>query len=215
MKKFFSALMAMSMAMALAIPAFASQTETLEYEASTQAPTINIEMPSAASVILNPYKMEVTLSDGKTKLSDQIVSPTACIKNTSDIGLKVNVTYSAVVGGDVQVVSDTKTDITKSTDKLVKLELTLGTVTKGDGSVAPTGTALLVTDSEQSLYDATATKPTDNRISLAAASDKAPNYLGIKLSGAAVAQPTEPWTENDTVGATLVFEFTPVANAGA
>ena len=67
-KKIMSTALAGVMALSLSVPALAaantetSLTQNTEVTGSTEAPTIKITVPATNTVIVNPYKMTVTLT---------------------------------------------------------------------------------------------------------------------------------------------------------
>lgn len=100
MKKITSMFLALVMALALAVPAFASSGK-VDVAGSITLPTINVVLPTTASMILNPYGLEVKLNPKDTTeepVTDQIISPIMQVKNLSDIGMKVDIKVNGTVG---------------------------------------------------------------------------------------------------------------------
>ena len=103
MKKITSMFLALVMALALTIPAFAS-SGTVKVEGSIQVPTLNVVLPTTASMVMNPYNMSVKLDprDPASAVNDQIISPTMEVKNLSNIGVQVGIKVTGTKGrGDV------------------------------------------------------------------------------------------------------------------
>lgn len=100
MKKIISMFLALVMALALAVPAFAS-SGTVDVPGTVNLPTINVVLPTTASMIMNPYQLEVKLNPKdttETAKTDQIITPLMTVKNLSNIGVQVGVTVKGTIG---------------------------------------------------------------------------------------------------------------------
>lgn len=215
MKKFVSMFLALVMALALTIPAMAS-SGTVKVDGSIQVPTLNVVLPTTASMIMNPYNMTVKLDpkDATKTSTDQIISPTMEVKNLSNIGIQVGISVSGTTGkGDVTfAASSAAASTTKEAYIYVAFEI-------GDTGLDVTDTN--GTGNETVVLSTTAAEPTTFATTVAAASGntlaastdaKTPatnGVLGFKFFGDTGNVTT--WTDKDTLGASIAFTFTPVA----
>lgn len=117
-KKFLSLLMAGALTASLSAPAFAAtDPNAVAVEGTIQLPTINVVLPTTASMILNPYQLNVKLDKNDADGSeDGIISPLMTVKNLSNIGIQVGANVKGVVGKSSGAVFATGTTAT-STDK--------------------------------------------------------------------------------------------------
>lgn len=117
-KKLISTAMAGVMALSLSVPAFA---DDVKVEGSINLPTINMVLPTTASMIMNPYELNVKLNPrdpDETPVDDQIISPLMTVKNLSNIGVKVAVSVQGTKGkGTAAFATGTTQGSTKSTAK--------------------------------------------------------------------------------------------------
>ena len=117
-KKLISTAMAGVMALSLSLPAFA---DDVKVEGSINLPTINMVLPTTASMIMNPYELNVKLNPkdpAETPVDDQIISPLMTVKNLSNIGVKVAVSVQGTKGrGTAAFATGTTQGSTKSTVK--------------------------------------------------------------------------------------------------
>lgn len=113
-QKILAALLALSCAASMAVPAFAADTITLETAATSenmdaddigtgyelavksvvQKPALKVTLPTSATVAINPYRAPVTV-DGVEKY-DTVLSPKMDVVNNSPCAIKVNVKGSVV-----------------------------------------------------------------------------------------------------------------------
>ena len=216
-KKFLSLLLAMVMTLALAVPALAADTDleqSTEITGTTQAPTIKITVPSTGSVIVNPYKMEVTL--GSDKKTDQIVGAVQYIENASDVALKVSAEVTGKPAGNLAFATattqGTKAVTTNSVFMYFEMEVT------DDSSTEPTWGTYDSKSTKQILVGAKAVKKAD-MVTLAAGdgTDAASTggYAAFHLAGDAASAPTTAWTGADKADVSIAFTFTPTATATA
>lgn len=243
--------LALVMALALAVPAMA---EDVKVEGSITVPTINVVMPTTASIMLNPYGLSVTLVKGGTPSTEQVISPVMQVKNLSDIGMKVAIKVAGTKGKGTADFSsaDLDPDTTTVTAKVANIvgyfkivtnaaladdqiaafmtaavnadpstndDGAVQVMTVGEGATAPEVTAFTAA------ADATEGTGTDRNVLAPSADKKNPADYGVlafTFTGTAVASPqktesgvtsADPWTEKDTLGATVSFTFTPVPGA--
>lgn len=220
-KKIMSAVMAGAMALSLGMTAFASSTSsgvTLEgelgyelgVEGTTSVPTIKVIVPESAGVIANPYRITVdaTAIGGTATESGQIISPVQYVKNLSLINVDIKTSAAGWVGGEL-----TFGTFTAGTEKGKKADVSIEAALC-NGTAAPTAY------SETLKLTATETPVAVGAVkTMAKSSDgtavAANGALAFHFSGTMNDAPETPWTEEDTFGATLVFEFTGKANAGS
>ena len=251
MKKIISMFLALVMALALAVPAMA---DDVQVEGTIQLPTINVVLPTTASVILNPYSLNVTLGKGETATTNdsQIISPTMYVKNLSDIGVQVAISVTGTKGKGSTAAfataeidddpTDPGTTLNKEAFVFAKFVIqddvtTPVTITASDIPTDDSGDGIVILS--ETKKEVTAFKSTDaidagtstTRNVLAASADKknpaAKGVLAFAFSGDAVYAPTkapasgtgdrtsDPWSDKDTLGATVSFTFTPVPGAVA
>jgi hypothetical protein len=231
MKKFVSLGLALMMCLALMIPAFASE-QTFATENESLTPTIEVDMPSSAGVILNPYGMTYKggILGGTNTSSSQIISNVFAITNkTQGCNLEVKATVTGVMTGNAQLVDDKDKNLENDSNNTIigkkfkavetanKVMMALSynfTGTGKENKDAPTSLDLtkltrtanykkFITDAEQSL-DTIVLPPSDGTKH---------TYIVYQFSGIAVPKPTEAWSEADTVGATFVYTFTATPDA--
>lgn len=221
MKKITSMFLALVMALALAVPAFAS-SGTVKVEGSIQLPTLNVVLPTTASMVMNPYKMSVKLDprDPASAVTDQIVSDTMEVKNLSNIDVQVGIK----VTGSIKNTADTAPAFAASSaasDSTNKTAYIYVAFEVGDADLDVTDTngsgnsTVVLTTAEQEPTDFASNAVAGNANTLKASADlKAPSskgVLGFKFFGDTSKVTT--WTDKDVMAATIAFTFTPLANA--
>lgn len=234
MKKITSMFLALVMALALAVPAFASSGK-VDVAGAINLPTINVVLPTAASLTLNPYGLNVKLDKNDTDGTEAtVISPTMYVKNLSNIGLQVKATVAGTVGKGSNAQFLNAKPGTSTTDKgawifvMFNIQDDATTAIDRPGS-DPTpgtthGTALVevVADgadpAEVKGYelDAAASKVTGSINQLAPTATKEPaegGVLAFRFFGDAVATPKNDddsinaWTDKDTLSASIAFTF--------
>lgn len=243
MKKIVSMFLALVMALALAAPAFASSGK-VDVTGAINLPTINVVLPTAASLTLNPYGLNVKLDKTDTEgVTDTVISPTMFVKNLSNIGLQVKATVAGTVGKGSTAKFLTAAPTASDTDKgawvyvMFKIQDDATTaIDKPAAASTPTpgtthGTALVdvVADGDDPAevkgYEldaiASTTAATINQLA-PTADTKNPaegGVLAFRFFGDAVASPKDdagnlvPWTDKDTLSASIAFTFDVVPGA--
>ena len=229
-KKIMSAVMAGAMVLSLGATAFAAPAtvdlETVDpfelpVEGTTQVPTIKIQVPETVGIIANPYNLSVdaTAIGGSATESGQIISPVQYIKNlTKGVDIEVKATVAGYVDGEVEFA--TGTTATETTKKAY-LQIEWGLC---DGTAAPTygdtTTVAVIADGAtptpvgatgltmKASSDGTAVA-TNGAVGFHFKGDLTPNEKVVTTGDTA----QTPWSEADTFGATVVFNFTPKTNA--
>jgi len=123
-RKFLSVLLALALALGLCVPASASSTNldqtttstTVTFTSTLKLPTIKVTIGAATDVIVNPYKMSVTV--GSTPSTESLITSPVEIKSDSSMEIKIT--------ADPKVSVDAGTDIATAT--LVGQTLTKPTV---------------------------------------------------------------------------------------
>jgi hypothetical protein len=152
-KRILSLVLAGAMAASLAVPAFAAEeaestTNTqLKIDGTYQAVTIAVVVPSAGTVIVDPYSLPVEIgTDASNKAikvdGQQIVTKPVAIKNQSDINLDINVTATPTVKGSLTLTTAPIEDVTKETKNTAFLYLDVESSTVSGASSAVTAAAI-------------------------------------------------------------------------
>lgn len=185
----------MAPAMAVTVNDLAEGAE-VEVTGTTQLPTIEVEVPANAAIILNPYGIQADIPDafgtGLTD-TDQIISPVYAIENKSGIGIKV----SGTVTGTIEGAEFATSTAVAETDKKVFLQI--GFDAGASASAQPSSKVTVAT---------TATNLAEVTVDKAGGTNA---FATFQFSGDASKNPTTTWVEDDTVGAALAFTFTPNA----
>lgn len=216
MKKFLSAVLALTMALALCVPAFAldissvdglGEASEVEVTGETKIPSIKISVPNTGKVILNPYSLEFTPEGASSAIDDQIFSVAQYVVNQSDLKVKVSTKITGTVEGATFATASVPDS---ETTKKVFLEYNYAKATVAADATAPTSEPTTWTK------EVLGTTPVEIKDTEAVELDKkggsAENALGFKFTGDATANPADPWTSDNTVGATVAFTFALVAN---
>ena len=225
MKKFVSLALALVMVLALSIPAFASDTSktvdapggtaTTNVAATINELTVKVTVPTTGEVIVNPYKMAVTVGEGDDAAENkaQIIAAPLAIVSESDIALSVDVTVSAkaakgsgVVFATAPISTATKVPTTKS----VFMYLDAKVVDDEAAAAAATAAAYDKTSKTQVAVSTSAVTKA-GILTLPAGTEDAASVGAVVLAGDAVEAPATSWTESDTFDVTIVFSFNPIA----
>jgi len=226
-KKLFSLVMAVAMIAALAVPSFASsvvsgtgsQEGKVPLTGATALPTVKVTIPTSGKVILNPYKMAVADAGNSTEVAasnsidDQVLSASHEIKNETQAPMKVGISIKATPSTGVELATKACTgkETTKSVFMFAEL-LYAGTEQKTAQNLKDLWAAPADVNDKcyPQIIASTEEKGNANFFTVPpAASASAPNYLYWTIRGNAATAPEEKWTAADTVGADVVFTFTP------
>lgn len=240
-KKFASAVMAGAMALSLTAPAFASSGK-VDVAGSINLPTINVVLPTTASMIMNPYKLNVKLNpkdETEIPTQDQIVSPLMTVKNLSNIGVQVGINLVGVPAKGSTATFATGA-VGNSTDKeaFVYAKFLKGNPDMDVTSIAKEATApsadgaaiaIVTADADGSFptdFDPDGVADTTNKKNiLIGTTGKTPadgGVLGLRFFGDMVSAPektensttvSDPWTDKDILNVTMTFTFSPVASS--
>lgn len=221
MKKMTALALAVVMCLSLAATAFAvdvtdaTKAANVKVTGTTTVPTIKIEVPAAAAVVLNPYAMKLNadLSGAVDSASgteqSKVISPVYAIKNMSNIDIKVGVTATGTATGVTFSSSSVATLANK--EKKAFVQLVMKAVEDGDAATAtldPENDKVLV------LSTTAVTLKAEDQLTLVAGdgenvASSGNSDLVFQFQGDTSATPTIPWTNKDVVGANLAFTFAP------
>lgn len=214
MKKFVSLILACVMALSLCATALAANTTVtdlaegaeLELTSVTKGATIQVLVPTIATIALNPYKMNVKLENDKlvddTAAGEQIISPMYQIENRSTLGVDVAVSVTGMLNGTgMSFVEAKHSTSTTDTTKSAFVQMQYGLAAPGSTTMGTKKTITLkdreaVTNDPMTMlrYNASSTTNTSNLLF---------NFIGSLNEKSAVA-----WSDEDTISATIAFTFT-------
>lgn len=212
-KKVVSAALAGAMALSMSATALAADPNVtgtdpvdVEVTGTTQVPDIKVTIPTTASVVVNPYKLAVTVESNE--FTDQIVSAPQFIKSESNTALDVTATVTGTAEGSaVFATAPTQGGRAVATNSVF---MYLEVLPTEDDSTAPEwAEAYDKTSPSQLLVSTTAATSKTAMVTLAAGDTDA-SYAAFALRGDAADKPTTAWTAADKVSAAIAFTFTPV-----
>lgn len=203
-RKVMSALLAGAMVLSLSSTAFASTTnittvdgmtegQVIEVTGTTKTADIKITVPTSASIILNPYELNV--SADATPITGQVISAVQAIKNESDLPVKVTTT----VTGTIEGAEFATTSAVAETTKKVFLEFgveAIADVTAGNTPAFTSPTKKVLSTTAVTFNPVTLTEK-----------GGATSSMAFGFTGDASKNPTNAWTADDIVGATIAFTF--------
>ena len=218
-RKVVSCLLAMVMMIATVMPVSAEEVtlpEATEIELGedgsasidvggiVQEPEIDVTVTAAKQIVLNPYKLAVTVDEEEVTAS--IIGVDTVITNNGATALYVDVTLTGTV-------DDESTATFLTADPATKAVTTKGVYMWGEFSAAyATDGEVSFTDNYDSKVDIlVGTKPVTktNAANIANAGDENANNVAFRLVGVANGNASEVWTDTDTVTVQVVFNFTP------
>lgn len=183
-----------------------SQDVTVNTE--IQIPTISVEVPTTASVVVNPYQLGVTV-DG-SELQDQIINAEQSIVNASDVPVSIGATLSATPADDGKLVLATAP--LKGTETTKSVFAYLEVAPKSAEAEAETGAYSDKFDTKAKNQIALSNKEVTKKDMITLGEDNSATTTGyFKIMGEAASAPAVPWNEKDTVAISLKFSITPVA----
>ena len=220
MKKLFSAFLAIAMCMALAVPVFAAQTpnRTMTYTLDLEKPTINVTVPTSATVKLNPYQIKVTLATiGATNAQGSILAGRQYLENKSNVPLKMSlVATGAIPTGSNAAFSTSAPEATEKNRKVFMFVAVGDPVEAAKPSAAAlSNVTYSATDTKQAIIKAGDVKMNDILTIPVPADANVGNYVPIDIGGACATTPTDAWTEADVVDLSLAFTFIATNNTVA
>ena len=188
-------------------------SQSVEIKGDALVPIISVTVPTSAEVYINPLELPVDIGTGRRDYG-QILSTPACIANESEVAMQVDLTLTASL----------------------KEESTMRLVTSPTGGSGTEKQAFIYFEIVQSDTDrvryvewATAYDPTNPRhiviqdgmsatktnvMKLPPVTPRgrvAPGgYAPFRMTGDAVTNPTDEWTEKDGINVAVAFTFTPL-----
>lgn len=223
LKKMLSAILALTMVLALSVPAFAETNDgtaatNLEISGTVTPATIAVEIPATGSVVVNPYKMEVTDPKNPTgaKITNQIVSATQYIENKGKVAVQVSASVTGTASTGVTFATAKHEGATKPvTTKSVFMYFEIGRT--DDDSTEPTWNANGY-DSKLNTQILVGTKAVakTTMVTLAAGDGtdgQAKGFAAFRLAGDANPTPTTAWANTDTVTVNIAFTVLPTGTA--
>lgn len=206
--------------------------KSLDYTASLEAPTIEVELTSNGAIIMNPYGLTFTDPVSENDSASSIATAVNIITSKTLAPLDVDVTITSSAPEGVTW-ADATTDA--SEDKEVFLQFALQAVASDDistptwagagGISGGTWTATTAMTTKSNLASAKAALITLNGttqaegedanyfVMPAAADADNPVYAAFKLCGDLATKAETPWTAADTVTASVAFTFNIMSNA--
>ncbi len=238
MKKTLKRLMAGALVLSMmAVPAFAAPTSVTSTEATSQeltgttvAAPISVTISDGAKVIVNPYKLDVTIADGTVAASagsgtsaDAIISKPFYITNSGKTALEVSATVagSSVSTDKAKAVTFATASFAASTKPVtanqVFMYVSSGLATKDDGSGDPTWGAAYDATKGDIVVSTKAAKPSV-LFTLAKSMSNGQtttnsNIGAVKLFGEANGNATTPWTAEHAVKVSFAFTVRPTTVA--
>lgn len=221
MKRLTSLALAGAMAMTMVVPAFAANTaselsQSTTITGTTEVPTISVTVPDTGAVVVNPYKLEVSVSG--TDVTDQIISATQYLENASNVAIEVKASVTGTKEGNaVFATASTQGGKAVTTNSaFMYFEIILS----DDNSSEPTWpesfdktnvNQLLVGDTENAAKSTMVTMAAGDGSDAAASN----GYAAFHLAGDVADKLTTAWAATDKFGATIAFTFTPAISAPA
>lgn len=200
MKKRLLPCLTLALLLALALSSRAAARTVVT--ANTNLPTIQVSVPSAANIYINPNRLPIQI--GASIETAQIIADPCYIENLSEVPVRVNVEVTGTTRGSVLLVAES-TDGSTSKAKRVFMYFEM------QADVDPDDVAW---DSE---YDADshivirdgATK-TKNSMVILGSAEHEKRYGVFRLTGDCIEEPTEAWNSRDSVTVRIIFTFTPL-----
>lgn len=169
----------------------------------TRVPVVRLVVPESVGFIVNPYRLEVNAEHlgGGAAETGQIICPTQYIENRSEAPVSVAI---SVTGTCADTVSFASAPPASGGGKSAFLQLAAQAVADGQASIAA-GAEKTTLSLEESVPSPVVLSPEGG----------ANSWLAFAFTGSVQDAPDEPWTEEDTFGAVLVFRFTLMTNPAA
>ena len=177
--------------------------------AEEEPPVIEVLVPSAGQVIINPYCLPVEL-DGQTS-TDQIVSAPLILENRSTIPVSVSASVTGTVppGSDVSFAA--APPMPDSPVKEIFLYAEFHAVP--EPAFQPSWSGLYSDSTNQLMVGFQSAAKAD--VLRLEAGGTACSWGALRLFGSAAVSPMVPWQAGDDIQATFVFSFTPIVEAPA
>ena len=175
--------------------------------AEEEPPVIEVLVPSAGRIIINPYGLPVEL-DGQTT-NDQIVSAPLILENRSTVPVSVSASVTGTVPPGSGVSFAAAPPMPDSPVKEIFLYAEFHAVP--EPAVQPAWSGLYSDSTNQLLVSFQGAAKAD--VMRLEASGMACSFGALRLFGSAAVSPVAPWQAGDDIQATFVFSFTPIVEA--
>lgn len=228
-RKALSMILALVLILALAVPALAAEGDplnvtaenytdggTLTVKGKLNEMKIQMEVPTSAELLFNPYGLVVDLDGGLTT-DNQVIFTPVTIKNKGNVDIDVGITAVAEVG-DVAIATTKTAAESATTKKTVFLEVVATTVVDASADDAAKTVATVKENggaTKMASIPKTAAKTPTSLGTLAAGIDgddgdiaDATNCLVFAIDGALS---PGSWTNADAFNVTIAYTFTPKA----
>ena len=187
------------------LPALPPESPIAEEEPSV----IEVLVPSAGQVIINPYCLPVEL-DGQTS-TDQIVSAPLILENRSTIPVSVSASVTGTVPPGSGVSFAAAPPMPDSPVKEIFLYAEFHAVP--EPAFQPSWSGLYSDSTNQLMVGFQSAAKAD--VLRLEAGGTACSWGVLRLFGSAAVSPMVPWQTGDDIQATFVFSFTPIVEAPA
>lgn len=177
--------------------------------AEEEPPVIEVLVPSAGQVIINPYCLPVEL-DGQTA-TDQIVSAPLILENRSTIPVSVSASVTGTVPPGSGVSFAAAPPMPDSPVKEIFLYAEFHAVP--EPAFQPSWSGLYSDSTNQLMVGFQSAAKAD--VLRLEAGGTACSWGALRLFGSAAVSPMVPWQAGDDIQATFVFSFTPIVEAAA
>ena len=177
--------------------------------AEEEPPVIEVLVPSAGQVIINPYCLPVEL-DGQTS-TDQIVSAPLILENRSTIPVSVSASVTGTVPPGSGVSFAAAPPMPDSPVKEIFLYAEFHAVP--EPAFQPSWSGLYSDSTNQLMVGVQSAAKAD--VLRLEAGGTACSWGALRLFGSAAVSPMVPWQAGDDIQATFVFSFTPIVEAPA
>jgi len=237
MKKITALFLAMLMCMALAVPALANQQQQQQtpnrkttYTVGMESPVIDVTVPTASKIRLNPYQIKVNMSTASggdfnaTNAQGSILSAVMYLTNKSNVPLKMSISAVGGIPNGSKATFNTTPPTAEEKNKKIFMYVEVGALTEAAtpavGTLS-TPTAYSATNTKQGVIKAGELKMTNvlditppTRTPSNQNGDTASsNYVPIMIGGSCAKSPTEAWGSSDTVTLDLTFSFQAAENS--
>lgn len=186
-------------------------SQSVEIKGDALIPIISVTVPSSGEVYINPLELPVDIGTGRRDYG-QILSTPACIANESEVAMQVDLTLTASLKeGNTMKLSSIPTGGSGTQKKAFIYFEIVQSDTDRDRYVewAPAFDASkhIVIQDGMSVTKTNVLKlpPITPRGRVAPG-----GYAPFRLTGDAVTDPTDEWTEKDGINVTVAFTFTPL-----
>lgn len=166
----------------------------------TRIPAVRLVVPESVGFIVNPYRLEVNAEHlgGGAAETGQIICPTQYLENRSEAPISVAI---SVTGTCADTVSFAGAPPASGGRKAAFLQLTAQAVADGQTAISA--------GAEKTTLSLEEAVPSPVVLSKEGGAN---SWLAFAFTGSVQDAPDEPWTEEDTFGAVLVFQFTLMSN---